>query len=184
MKDIELFRDSFQEEIWKDIPGFEDKYQASTFGRIRSKDSYGLVRSGFVALHRGIIIKSRKQNSVYLVVWLRSNGKTFEKTVHRLVALTFIPNELKYKDVNHKNGNKSDNRLRNLEWCSRSYNIKYSYRQLQQRRLPNYKVMCNETGELFDTIKDAERKYSLKGGIQSVLTGRNKTAGGMTWRKI
>lgn len=79
--------------IWKTIPEFED-YEASDFGRIRSIDRKRPVKNGHTCIHKGKVIKARKQNGGYLVVWLRKNGKTYAKTVHRLIALTFIPQKV------------------------------------------------------------------------------------------
>ncbi|MGP1351652.1 MAG: NUMOD4 domain-containing protein [Hoylesella marshii] len=173
MKDIE---------IWKTIPEFED-YEASNFGRIRSIDRKRPVKNGHTCIHKGKVIKARKQNGGYLVVWLRKNGKTYAKTVHRLIALTFIPPKSD-KEVNHKDGDKTNNTIANLEWLTKSENIKHSYRQLGRKRNAQ-RILCVETGEIYASIKDAANKINIThSDIDHVLSGRSKSAGGYTWKRI
>lgn len=179
MKDIQLIN----EEVWKDIPGF-DFYEASSLGRIRSKDHYAFVRNGHKAIHQGKIIKPSVQNNGYLLVWLRQNGKTICKSVHRLVASTFIP-QIAGKDfVNHKDGNKTNNSIDNLEWVSRTENLIHSYRVLHQRR-NDQKVRCLDTGKIYFSAREAERENKLcKGSVCNAVNGHSKTAGGLKWEKI
>lgn len=111
------------EEIWKDIPGYEQYYQASTFGRIRSKDRSFKLHHGAIATRKGKILKGTPDEKGYLKTRLLITGVSFKpKRIHRLIAQTFIPNPLQYSQVNHKNGDKSDNRIENLEWCNNSEN--------------------------------------------------------------
>lgn len=115
-----------QEEVWKDIEGFENFYQVSTLGRIRSLDRY--VR-GKDKLR---LIKSRIKNpqirNGYYRVSLSKNLFVKAFDVHRLVAQTFIPNPKNKEQVNHKNGIKTDNRVDNLEWVTRKENVQHAFR--------------------------------------------------------
>lgn len=106
-----------EEEIWKDIKGYEGLYQISSFGYIKSFKRY----------KEGKILRQAKYSNGYLFVHLRPmlNGQK-SQMVHRLVAETFIPNPNNYPYVNHKNGNKQDNTIENLEWCTQSYNLKHA----------------------------------------------------------
>lgn len=113
-------------EIWKDIPGYEGLYQASNMGRIRSLKFRHIDRIHIMCLG--------KRTDGYLCVGLSKNGKVTSKTVHRLVALTFLPNPNGYEMVNHKDENKRNNRVDNLEWCTRSYNQVYSMNLHEERR--------------------------------------------------
>lgn len=134
-----------EKEIWKAIKGYNGIYQASNFGRIRSvphttKDILGRVRN-----FDGKIKTLKKAKNGYLQVSLLKD-KTVE--VHRLIAETFIPKKSKKLDVNHKNGIKTDNRVENLEWCSRSENILHSYNVLH--RIPYW---LNKKGKQFYKTK-------------------------------
>lgn len=102
------------EEIWKDIIGFENEYQISNLGNVKSL-KFGKEK----------ILKQQLSNSGYLMVHLRN--KTINKVfqVHRLVALHFIENPNNYRCVNHKDENRLNNAITNLEWCTDQYNTTY-----------------------------------------------------------
>ena len=124
------------DEIWKDIKGYEGKYQVSNKGNIKSLKQFN---------KRGVdlIIKLGKNNTGYTIVRLTKNNKLKTPLVHRLVAQAFIPNPDNKPQVNHKNGNKADNTVENLEWVTRSENQKHAYETgLQQKMIgnlnPNY----------------------------------------------
>ena len=113
-------------EVWKDVQGFEGRYQVSNMGRVRSLDRWSLdERPHFV---KGMMLKlSINKGKGYLRVSLSDGHRNYKHyEVHRLVALHFVPG---YKDglvVNHKNEVKTDNRADNLEWCTYQYNLNYS----------------------------------------------------------
>jgi len=105
-------------EVWKDIPDYEGIYQASTLGRIRS-----LPRTGTYLR----ILKTRiNKKTGYERITLLANRKKKDHCIHRLIMLAFVgESDL---DVNHKNGIKGDNRLENLEYSTKSENMKHSYK--------------------------------------------------------
>ena len=103
------------EEIWKDIPGYEGIYQASTLGRIKSTK-------------RNIIMKQGVHRDGYYKIKLSNHGKRKWHQAHRLIALTFIDNPNELKCVNHIDENKLNNNISNLEWCTTSYNNCYGTR--------------------------------------------------------
>ncbi len=116
-------------EVWRDIFGYDGAYQVSDLGRVRSK-KYGYWR----------VMRPAKNHKGYLQIGLRQNGNVKEYKVHRLVANAFIPNSDDTKtQINHRNEDKSDNKVSNLEWCSAQYNVTYNDIH-HRRRHPKYKL--------------------------------------------
>lgn len=113
-------------EIWKDIPEFEGMYQASTLGRIKSLERVVDVGLGLRTFPEKIKCQTKTPLN-YMVVRLSKNGKLKTYNVHRLIALTFIPNPNGYNEIDHINDvspNQCDNSINNLRWCDRSFNLK------------------------------------------------------------
>ena len=168
-------------EIWKDIEGYEGLYQVSNLGRVKSLSKYD--RLGRLHVER---IKSTVNNgNGYLSVNLKHNGKQVMRTVHRLVADAFIQNKLSLPEVNHLNGDKTDNRVSNLEWCTHSENMQHSVDNGLHSDFGQRRVICVELNLMFDTVKDAEQWVGVKGSrISNVCRGKRgcKTCGGYHWR--
>lgn len=117
-------------EVWKDIDGYEDKYQISSFGRVRSKAK--MVRVGIKNVNKVFKeekeLKPMKLTKGYLGIRLYDKnliGKNFK--IHRLVANAFILNPNNLPQVNHVDGNKENNKVNNLEWCNCKDNMEHSY---------------------------------------------------------
>lgn len=111
-------------EEWRFFDLGEGVYQASNMGRIRSVDRQVSSKKGSLRNCKGKILKQwRNNNNGYMVVYLSFHGKTRIRDVHRLIALSFCSGFEKGKQVNHKNGIKTDNRAENLEWITPSENI-------------------------------------------------------------
>ena len=159
-------------ERWKEIDGYNGVYFVSDHGRVMSK-------------FRGErILKPSINNAGYLKIHL---GRHNSLDIHRLVAKEFLPNHGDKRDVNHKNGNKLDNRVENLEWVSHSDNIKHSYNVLNRKRntWTNKAVVCEETGERFNSVRLAAKSCNVSGSVLSnQLHGRIQTAGGFHWRFV
>lgn len=118
-------------EIWKDVLGYEGYYQISNLGNIRGIDRKAkskISRTGF-RIVKGKIISTHINKYGYLSVRLRKNGLTKAFTIHRLVAIAFIPNPNNYPSINHIDENKLNNTVSNLEWCTVRYNNLYNNRQ-------------------------------------------------------
>lgn len=142
-------------ETWKQIKGFPD-YEVSTFGNIKN------VKTG-----KMLKLIVRNKNKGYLAVKLFNNGKSKYLYVHVLVAKTFLPDTERNPDgtlmnghhqINHRDENKRNNNLLNLEWCDSRYNLTYSdtFRKLQK------KIQCIETGVAYESTYEAEKKLNLR----------------------
>jgi len=104
------------EEIWKDIEGFNGKYQISNTNKVKS-NHFG----------RSIILKPSLNTGGYNSVCLRLNNKIKTRSLHRLIMEAFIPNPDNKPCINHIDGNKLNNSIENLEWCTYSENMKHAY---------------------------------------------------------
>ena len=144
-----------QEEIWKDVVGYEGLYQVSNLGRVKSL--------GNEKQRIEKILKPHKLRTGYLLIHLYKNGTPGYRLVHRLVATAFIPNDNIFAaTVNHKNEVKTDNRAENLEWMSSGDNTRYSCagpygNKSSSKNYHAKQVRCIETGEVFDCAADASR---------------------------
>lgn len=114
-------------EVWKDIPGFDGVYQASTLGNIRRVGGYVYGDNG-KRYYPGHVMALATDKDGYKTVGLMKDKKYKTYKVHRLVAMTFIPNPNNYPQINHKDERKDSNNVFNLEWCSNKYNMNYGTR--------------------------------------------------------
>lgn len=185
---------------WKDIQGYEGKYQISNLGEVRSLN---YKRTG----NKKILIPATTYKG-YKSITLNKNGKkTF--FIHRLVAIHFIPNPNNYPIINHKDENPSNNLYINLEWCTAKYNNNYGTRnqrlsetqkgnkyglgykhteetknKMSKSRKGNKhprarKVQCINNGMIFNTISEAS-EWSHAGSLSNIIAqikGKQKTAG-------
>jgi len=189
----------------KDIKGYEGLYAITEDGRVFKYKGNKYM-------------KINKRKDGYCSVGLTKNKKNKKFLVHRLVAMSFIPNPDNKPQINHINMIKSDNRVENLEWVTQSENIKHSYKNNKNYRFNlsksrsgitftdehkrkislshkgkkknydvwnkginfgNRKVICIETGEIFQSILQASKRY--KCNVSQCLRGKSKTAGGYHW---
>ena len=138
-------------EIWKPIPEYEDYYEASTLGRIRSKGRFipcPKSKTG-QSYKQGRILRPSFTKDGYPQLCLVVNTKRKTFKVHRLIALTFIPNPQHLEEVDHINGIKYDNQPKNLRWCTKQENCEW--RSDRKRK----QVLCKETGQVFRTSYEA-----------------------------
>ena len=105
------------EEIWKAVEGYEDYYEVSNFGNVRSVDRVTNYTNGEKHLWKGRILKPAKCGNGYFSCVLWKNGQKKTVLIHRLVAEAFIHNQNNLPQVNHKDENKENNHVENLEWC-------------------------------------------------------------------
>lgn len=140
-------------EIWKDIPGYEGKYQVSNYGRVKSIARYRKGSYGSIVFVPEKILKGKVDKDGYIEYALCTGEHKKMKCyrAHRLVAMAFIPNPLNLPVINHKDECKSNNRVENLEWCDYSYNRNYG-------TMPdkfNYPIVYD--GDTYASIKECER---------------------------
>jgi len=136
-------------EIWKDITGYEGLYQVSNYGRVKKIDS------SYRNINKKRILSQTLSKTEYYYVYLR-NTSLKRRSVHRLLAIHFIPNPNNYPEINHINGIRNDNRIENLEWCNHQQNI------LHARRVLKKGVGVNHYRAKFNTeqIKDIKEKHT------------------------
>lgn len=111
-------------ERWVDIKGYENRYQISNLGRIKSLQRETRNRNGKYIIEEKIMKPMVARNG-YLIACLWKNNKQRKFVVHRLVAQAFLGNPQNYKEINHIDEDKTNNRVENLEWCSHKYNMNY-----------------------------------------------------------
>ena len=165
----------------KDIPGYEGLYGVTKDGKV-----YSFRTKKF--------LKPAVDKGGYLYVCLTNNKTKKTYLSHRLVALTYIPNPNNYPQVNHKDENKQNNHVSNLEWCTNKYNINYGT-GIQRRSNTlkgenNYnskKVRCIETGQIFNCERCANEflgKTVKNRNISACCRGERKTSYGYHWEYI
>jgi len=166
-------------EEWRSIPGYEGYYEASTAGRIRSVDRMQTGRWGEV-FHPSHILTPNDVHNGYQQVKFSIEGEKSQPLVHRLIAMTFLPNPDNLPQVNHKDGNPGNNNVSNLEWCTASENSLHRCRELKKRvGRPYRRVRCIDTGKVYESSHHAARELNIsQGNIFSVCQGHWSTAGG------
>lgn len=174
-----------ENEIWKDVAGYEGHYQVSSIGRVKSLDR--TIQSKLIGdfVKKGILLTPSKRGK-YLKVSLSKDSAIIQYSVHRIVATAFIDNPCNKKCVNHINGIKHDNRVENLEWVTYSENTKHSYtNQLQisqkgsdcsQSKTDESSVieMRNIYNSGIITVTELAKKYGLSISTVSQILNRNR----------
>lgn len=156
------------EEEWRPVKGYEGLYEVSNMGRVKS-------------LHapQGIILKQGTYSNGYMGANLSKDGTTNMKLVHRLVAIAFIQNPNNYEEVNHKDGNKKNNTVDNLEWCTRSYNLKhaYSHKLMSKNEQKKSVILYKRYGE-YDSITEAAEALGVAPGTLSNAIHKKQSING------
>lgn len=171
------------DEIWKDIDGYNGRYQISNMGRLKSfaqNRDEGKIHTGSKT-HKGYL-----SSKLY-----DSDGNSHTYPMHRLVASAFVDNPNGYPQVNHLDEDKTNNRADNLEWCTNDYNVNYGTRTIRagesnrccsSTSKPVCSVDADGNVEEYSSIGDAERLTGIHhGNIVRHLKGRRPSCGGRRW---
>lgn len=181
------------EEIWKDVAGYEGLYQVSNLGRVKSFGRY--VRNRFGLVWRpGRVLKGGKDNKGYLTVVLCDDKKRHTFKIHKLVARTFVQNLDRKPQVNHIDGNKQNNRVNNLEWCSQSENMAHAWETGLQKRthkkndarsikIAQYTIDMRQVN-VFPSMMEAERQTGINNASISRAVRLGGKAGGYVWKYV
>lgn len=180
-----------EQEIWKDIPGYEGLYQASNFGRIKRLKGVVAIKNSHLK-QRTVperICTLFPQPNDYLAVCISKEGIKIRALVHRLVAMAFIPNPDNLPQVNHKDEDKTNNHIDNLEWASAKQNINFGTRTQRMIISQGKKINCYSKERklvgVFDAISIAISKLSLPNratpNITKCCKGQIKSAYGYVW---
>jgi len=164
-----------EQEIWKDIPGYDGIYQVSTFGNVRSFYGNPNKHQKRYVIKKPHTLKFRLTKCGYFDVCLRFNYKQKNIRVHRLVGLVFIPNPKNKPQLNHKDGNKKNNRKDNLEWNTASENTQHAFDNnlnwnvinaaKKTIRINSKLVLNRETGIFYDSAGKAALAHGLNRNI-------------------
>lgn len=134
------------EEVWKDVEGYEGLYQVSNLGRVKSLTHYITKENCKPREVKGkILTPFFDRPKGYLSVSLSKNNKIKLQRIHRLVAQAFIPNPDNLIQINHKDGNKTNNNVENLEWCSCKDNIRHAWENKLSYVSEKHRKVASET---------------------------------------
>lgn len=174
-------------EEWRPVVGYEGLYEVSNLGRVKSLDRVVDGKGGGKKPIRGGIMNPKSNGIGYLQIRLSKNGKKKGQYIHRLVAEAFIPNTEGLSQVNHKDEDKTNNRVENLEWCSAKYNMNYgSVKQRIGEKHSKPVAQLSLEGKVlkvFSSIYEAERETGVwNSNICKCIKGHLKKSGGYKWR--
>jgi hypothetical protein len=171
-------------EEWRDIAGYEGFYQVSNLGRVRGLPKvWSTGKFGRLKINLGERVLNGSVNSWgYRSIQLSVSGYKKDFLVHRLVAESFIWKPCNKNTINHIDGDKLNNVVGNLEWVTQADNNAHA---LKTGLRKGKSVMCNETGEKFESVKEASKHLGiLATSISAMIKGRYKQTGGYTFSLV
>lgn len=153
-----------------DIKGYEGMYAVTSCGKVWSYKTKKFLKSNINA--KG-----------YKRVCLCKNNGVKRLTIHKLVAMAYIPNLNDLPQINHKDENKDNNAVNNLEWCTNKYNSNYGTRNERMASKKMKRVLCVELNKVFKSITEASLDLGVNlSGISECCSGKGNTAGGYHWK--
>jgi hypothetical protein len=197
---IENLEEISMEEIWKEIKDFEGLYQISNLGRVKAlertvEDQDGAYGKRTRQLKERVLISKRKKDG-YREIGLSKEGQRYGFLIHRLVADAFLDNPENRPFINHKDENKENNELSNLEWCLSEYNANYGTRneRLKNHSSNSHPILQvdkkgNILAEFNNAYQAAEKIFGMEDldvsacGIRKCVLGYRKTYKGFVWIK-
>lgn len=180
-------------EQWREIKGYEGRYEVSDCGNVRSLVFYSPKRNEYMKRKYPRLLRQNTTHDGYKRVSLSDKCKMKSFTVHRLVAFAFLPNPNNYPAVNHKDENTANNHVENLEWCSNKYNSNYgtlpqriSTRLYEHHHLAKPVVQMSLNGEViatFPSTREAARTVGVRcENITRCCKGKYHQAAGYKWK--
>lgn len=153
---------------------------------IKNYDNYEVSDSGLIRNSKtGRILKTNPNSNGYLTASLYKNHKPASKKIHRLVADTFYDGDNEGLDVNHIDGNKLNNTLSNLEFCTRKENVQHAFQTGLKKPSRQIPIRVVETGEVYDSIRECGRAIGCDQSIIcQCLSGRQKSCNGYHFEKV
>lgn len=174
-------------EEWRDIQGYEGLYQVSNLGRVKSLERKVKHSKGGYALKKGKILNQSYDKDGYLQLHLCKEGISKKFFIHRLVAITFIPNPNNYEECNHIDENKENNCVSNLEWVTHKDNCNWGTRIERVTSKKSIPVVAYKDGVevmRFSSQWEAEREGGFdQGSISDCCRGKIKKHKGYEWKK-
>ena len=163
-------------EIWKSIKGYEDKYQVSNFGRVKSLKRVVPHKLYGTKVVPERFLKAYLRSHGYYCISLWNNNSKTDKYIHRLLAIYFITNPNNYPCINHIDGNKTNNSINNLEWCTIKQNNEHSYANGLNSLNRKIKVCSYTTNEcvIYRSIRQASININKNPDYLHVALKRNK----------
>ena len=176
-------------EEWRDVVGYEGRYQVSSMGRVKSLERTYIDKSGRKRTVKECILKPVIDRYGYLLVSLYAGGKQKTLKVHRLVCEAFHESHDNKPYVNHINENKTDNRAVNLEWCTAKENCNHGTRNERTAKKRSKQVgqytLNGELVKVWQSATEAERQAGFSNGnISLAANGKYKQAYGFIWEYI
>ncbi len=176
------------EEIWRDIPDYEGCYQISNEGRVKRLERYTFVNNPARPYYRHLcekILTPVKDKDGYYTITLTANGIKKNMKIHRLVGIVFIENPDNLEQINHKDGNKANNKVSNLEWCDSAYNQLHAWKTGLKRTLKfaQIRITDNKVIRIFNSLNDIKNEYDKidLSTVIKVCKGKRNCHYGFKW---